>query len=142
MAVLGTPQNSATVAPVVEPVFLDAKVIPLPDVLGVPGVPELVVTKTMTTSDVDALMVLEQLTVAVAVAVPLQEEVPSAGVVANATWTPGSSAIIPTTRAMTSASISLRLPPPAPLPLFSGSIPSRASFLPRRTVTQQRRRHG
>ena len=72
MAVLGTPQNSATVAPVVEPVFLDAKVIPLPDVLGVPGVPELVVTKTMTTSDVDALMVVEQLTVAVAVAVPLQ----------------------------------------------------------------------
>ena len=141
MAVLGTPQNSATVAPVVEPVFLDAKVIPLPDVLGVPGVPELVVTKTMTTSDVDALMVLEQLTVAEVVVEPLQET-PSSGVCANSTWTPGSSAIIPTTRAMTSASISLRLPPPAPLPLFSGSIPSRASFLPRRTVTQQRRRHG
>ena len=79
MAVLGTPQNSAAVAPVVEPVFLELKVIPPPEMLGVPGVPKLVVTKTMTTSDVDALMVLEQLTVAVAVAVPLQET-PSVGV--------------------------------------------------------------
>ena len=63
MLLVGTPQNSAAVAPVVEPVFLDAKVIPPPDMLGVPGVPELVVTKTMTTSKVEALMVLEQFTV-------------------------------------------------------------------------------
>ena len=83
MALVGTPQNSAAVAPVVEPVFLELKVIPPPDMLGVPGVPELVVTKTMTTSKFDALMVLEQLTVA-EVAEPLQEAA-TVGVVANAT---------------------------------------------------------
>ena len=89
MVVLTPPQNSAAVAPVVEPVFLDAKVIPPPDRLGVPGVPELVVTKTIMTSEADALMVLEQLTVAVAVAVPLQKTPSAGGVVANATWTQG-----------------------------------------------------
>ena len=130
MALVGTPQNSAAVAPVVEAVFLELKVIPPPDMLGVPGVPELVVTKTMTTSKFDALMVLEQLTVA-EVAEPLQEAA-TVGVVANATWTPGSDARAPMTITKTSASAFLRITPLAPLALLPGSVPSRASATSRR----------
>ena len=134
MALVGTPQNSAAVAPVVEAVFLELKVIPPPDMLGVPGVPELVVTKTIMTSEVDALIVLEQVTVAVAVAVavPLQEAPSVGGVWANATWTPGSDARAPMTITKTSASAFLRITPLAPLALLPGSVPSRASATSRR----------
>ena len=134
MVVLTPPQNSAAVAPVVEAVFLELKVIPPPDMLGVPGVPELVVTKTIMTSEVDALIVLEQVTVAVAVAVavPLQEAPSVGGVWANATWTPGSDARAPMTITKTSASAFLRITPLAPLALLPGSVPSRASATSRR----------